>query len=190
MQTLVIMTGKVPVNDFTFHELFEIEDVLNGMCFNNIYVPEEVLMNIFCYVPSKKLLRMTTTCKRWCNIIKSSRLWMSKYKKHFPGAKAKNLPWYVYYCYFATDNFTNLIRNGNGEEEFRHWKQFKPDLDKFKIEDPPEGCDPLPSGIPEFHGYTSCFVASHSESYKAQVSIDYVYGIIVILYYSVFFRAD
>lgn len=157
------------VEEFAFHGIFE-EDSTNGFCFNNVYIPEEIILNIFSYVPSKDILQLTLVCKKWCNIIKSNSFWINKYNSYYHN-KAKNLPWYVYYSYFTTNNYTNLIRNGNGQQQFEHWKIVKNYGDKFKIEDPPVGADPLPANVPEFNGHTSCFVTSFYECNKYQVSL-------------------
>lgn len=156
----------VPVNKFEFMEPFE-EDSTNGLCFSNIYLPEEIVADILSYMPPKNLLKLTQVCKKWCNIIKSENFWMNIYNKRHP-TKAKKLPWYVFYCYFTTNNFENLLKNGNGQEQFKHWKIIKNFGDEFRIENPPCGSDPLPTGVPEFNGHTSCFSTSFYECNKIQ----------------------
>nr|XP_023022304.1 F-box only protein 6-like [Leptinotarsa decemlineata] len=154
------------IAEFEFHGSFEVE-TLNGLYLNDIYIPEELILNILSYVPAKDMLALTLVCKKWCNIIKSESLWMDIYNRTH-SRKAKNIPWYVYYCYFTTDNFSNLIKNGNGQEGFKHWKIIKNYGDEFKIENPPMGCDPLPSDVPEFYGQTGCFATSFHECFKIQ----------------------
>ncbi|KAJ8922010.1 hypothetical protein NQ315_008649 [Exocentrus adspersus] len=160
-------TNYTPVKEFQFMEPFE-EVSTNGLCLNNIYLPEEVVADILSYIPLDNVLNLTLVCKKWCNIIKSENFWRDVYnRKRYPH-KAKKLPWYVFYSYFTTNNFDNLIKNGNGEEQYKHWKILKNFGDEFKIEDPPAGANPLPAGVPEFHGHTSCFATSFYECSKIQ----------------------
>lgn len=158
----------VSVNEFKFMSPF-VDDSPNGLHFNNIYLPEEVICDILSYIPPQEILKLTLVCKKWCNIIKSQIFWMKIYNRHYP-KKAKKLPWYVYYCYFTTDNFLNLLKNGNGQDRYNHWKIIKNYGNKFKIENVPCGSDPLPSGVPEFNGCTSCFATSYQSCNKIQVS--------------------
>ncbi|KAG5900532.1 F-box only protein 6 [Gonioctena quinquepunctata] len=58
--------------------------------------------------------------------------------------------------------------NGNGQEKYKHWKILNNFGDQFRIENPPIGSDPLPLGVPEFNGYTSCFATSYYECTKVQ----------------------
>uniref|UniRef100_V5GSZ5 F-box only protein n=1 Tax=Anoplophora glabripennis TaxID=217634 RepID=V5GSZ5_ANOGL len=156
----------VPVNKFQFMSPFE-DDSTNGLYFNDIYLPEEIIANILSHVPPKDVLKLTRVCKKWCNIVKSENFWMHVYNRHH--SKAKKLPWYVYYCYFTTNNFENLLKNGNGQEQYKHWKIIKNFGDKFTIEDPPTGADPLPLGVPDFNGHTSCFATSFQDCNKIQI---------------------
>ncbi|KAG5900533.1 hypothetical protein JTB14_022840 [Gonioctena quinquepunctata] len=160
------MEDFIPVGEFEFHDLFE-EESTNGLCLDYVYIPEVLLTTILSYIPPKMLLHLSLVCKKWCNIIKSEHIWMHIYNWH-RSSKAKNLPWYVYYCYFTTDNFTNLVKNGNGQEGYKHWDILH-NGDQFRIEDPPSGSDPLPVGVPDFNGYTSCFATSYSRCTKVQI---------------------
>ncbi|KAJ8970261.1 hypothetical protein NQ317_018124 [Molorchus minor] len=158
---------NVPVEQFQFHEPFE-NDSINGLYFNNIYVPEEIVENILSHITPKDLLGLTLVCKKWCNIIKSENLWRHIYNKHFIN-KPKKLPWYVFYCFFVTNNFVNMLRNGNGQENFEHWTILRNYGDRFIIENPPSGCDELPQHIADFNGCTSCFATSFENCCKAQI---------------------
>lgn len=152
---------------FTFHPQFE-EDSTNGLCFKNIYLPEEIVMTILTHLPPKEILQATLVCKKWCNIIKSDIFWFELYSRIYR-SKPKKLPWYVYYAFFTTDYFNrNLIKNGNGEERFNHWNIVYNYGDEFKIENPPNGSDPLPEGVLEFNNHTSCFATSYYECNKFQ----------------------
>lgn len=159
----------IPVDNFKFHGVFEDESV-NGLCLNNHYLPEEIICNILSHISPAKLLAPTLVCKRWCNIIKSDHFWMYLYQKSY-SAKAKQLPWYVYYSFFTTKNFENLLKNTNGENKFEHWKIIKNFGDEFRIENPPEGVDALPSDVKDFNGQTSCFATSFYECNKEQVNM-------------------
>jgi hypothetical protein len=151
----------------TFHDVFPV-DSYNGLYLNNVYFPEEIVAIILSFVDPKDLLRTALVCKRWCNIIKSDPFWATVYNRHFY-KKPKKLPWYVYYCALTTNYFDqNLIKNGNGQEGFRHWKIIMNYGDEFRVEDPPSGSDELPSNVPEFYGKTSCFATSYYECNKLQ----------------------
>ncbi|XP_072388852.1 F-box only protein 44-like [Diabrotica undecimpunctata] len=109
----------VPVEEFKFHGPLEV-DTSNGLFLNDVYFPEEIIMKVLTFLPARLLLRLSLVCKKWCNIIKSTSLWMDVYNNQFPN-KAKRLPWYVYYLYFSTLNFKNLIKIGNAQHEFNQW---------------------------------------------------------------------
>lgn len=160
--------SSISVEDFKFHSAFE-SDSLNGLYLRNQYLPEEIIWNILSFVPPEKLLSLTLVCKKWCNIIKSDHFWMDLYNRFYTN-KAKQLPWYVYYSFFTTKNFKNLLKNTNGEEKFKHWKIIKNFGDEFRIENPPEGADKLPSNVQDFNGKTSCFATSFYECNKIQVT--------------------
>ncbi|CAH1981337.1 unnamed protein product [Acanthoscelides obtectus] len=159
-----------PVEKFDFMEPLGIaeDDETNGLCFNGTYLPEEILLNILSYIPPQNLLALTLVCKTWCNMIKSEPLWMEVHKKRNPSSPRKKLPWYIYYCYHTTDSFKNMLKNGNGQEKFKHWKIISDEGDQFQIENPPKGSDPLPKDVPDFNGKTSCFVTSFYECNKVQ----------------------
>lgn len=164
---IVDKSEYTPVNEFSFMDPFD-SHTTNGLLFDGIYIPQEVVSIILSFIPPSELLKLTLVCKMWCNLIKSDIVWMSIYERTHQ-VKAKNLPWYVYYCYFTTNNFKNLMRNGNGEKKFQYWYIVKNMGDGFKIEDPPAGSEPLPKGIEDFNGYTSCFSTSYYECIKYQV---------------------
>lgn len=156
-----------PVEYFRFHSAFE-DDEVNGLCLNNHYLPEEIIVIILSYLPPSKILNLSLVCKKWCNIIKSDHFWIHLYSRYYPN-KSKQLPWYVYYSFFTTKNFDNLIQNGNGEKGYKYWKIIKNLGDEFRIEDPPAGANQLPSDVKEFNNKTSCFATSFYECNKIQV---------------------
>lgn len=154
-------------DNFPFHSVF-VEDCGNGLCFDDHYLPEEIVLTILTYLPPKEILSATLVCKKWCNIIKSDAFWFELYSRKYK-AKPKKLPWYVYYAYLATDYFdNNLIKNGNGQDGFKHWNIVLNYGDEFRIEDSPVGSYPLPDDVPEFNGKTSCFATSYYECNKYQ----------------------
>lgn len=156
-----------PVERFEFHGEFEVISI-NGLHFESHYIPEELLINILCFVDPKELLQLSVVCKKWCNIIKSDHFWSCLCKRFYPH-KIKQLPWYIYYSYFTTNNYTNLLHNISGERRFDHWKINKNFGDKFIVESIPIGADPLPSDIKDFNGRTSCFATSFGTCRKIQV---------------------
>lgn len=144
-------------------------DSVNGLIFKGSYIPEEVMLNIFANLSPKDILNCSLVCKNWFNLAKSNALWQIIYNNREYPKKGKNLPWYVYYSYFTTENFKNLIKNGNGEEQFKYWEIVLNGGDKFIVEKEPVGSPPLPEDVPEFHGHTSCFATSFSDCLKYQV---------------------
>lgn len=153
-----------------FAESFTIDhNPTNGLEYNGIYIPEEIWIEIFSILTPSDILKCSLVCKNWHNIAKSNLLWQTIYNKLEHPKKAKPLPWYVFYCYFSTENFKNLIKNGNGEENFNYWTLASNGGDKFKVETEPCGAPALPAGIPEFHGHTSCFATSYVLCSKYQV---------------------
>ncbi|XP_066156177.1 F-box only protein 6-like [Euwallacea fornicatus] len=161
--------GTVPdEKNIQFLGQFDIQgDTLNGLVLNGSYIPQEILITIFTYLTPSDILQCSLVCKNWHNIGKSNALWHDIYNnKEYP-KKAKKLPWYVFYCFYATDNFKNLIKNGNGQEGFDHWYIAANEGDKFIVENVPCGSCPLPEE-PEFFGYTSCFASSYGKCAKYQ----------------------
>lgn len=152
--------------EFKFHSV-EFNESDNGLLFNGIYLPEELVLEILSYIEPKQLLELSLVCRKWCRIIKTWPLWAMKYQERYK-RKPERLPWYVFYHLFTSDSFNNLIKNGNGELGFEHWTILQNGGDKFIIEDPPQGADPLPAGVPEFNGKTSCFATSYYPCIKAQ----------------------
>lgn len=96
---------------FEFHGKLIQENPTNGLCFNGIFLPEEVVEVILSHVSVKHILHATLVCKTWCNIIKSSHFWSRIYKRQ-GGKTTRNLPWYIFYCHFATELLDrNLLKN-------------------------------------------------------------------------------
>ncbi|KAF5301486.1 hypothetical protein FQR65_LT08789 [Abscondita terminalis] len=150
------------------NQLLDTDESDNGLFLSNTYMPEEVLLHILSYVEAEKLLKYSLVCKKWNSIIKSYSLWSSIYKRKYH-RKPKKLPWYLYYCYLSSNYFdTNLLKNGNGEDGYNNWVIKEEGGDKFTIENPPIGSDPLNVDVPEFNNHTSCFATSFGNCYKIQ----------------------
>lgn len=173
MKKLICDKLYADVKEFQFHEPFSEDDfnINNGLVFNHIYLPTEVIIHILSFIDPKELINLSLVCKSWSNLIKSNLIWREIYTRRNLNRKAKNLPWFVYYNYFTTNNFRNLIKNGNGQLKYLHWEVVKNFGDEFKVESTPVGADPLPKGVPEFYGATSCFATSYYECNKIQVEL-------------------
>lgn len=149
--------------------LFPNDDLENGLHLSNVYLPEEVVIHILSFVPVEDILKLRLVCKKWYNLTKTHSLWSSIFERN--NRKAPRVfPWYV--CYKCLDNSIldkNLLRNNCGQEKFEHWIKLEDGGDRLKIEDPPIGCNPIPSNVPDFNGATSCFVTSYTTSAKVQM---------------------
>lgn len=150
-------------------EDFNAEDIEpgNGLRFNSIYIPEELLLHILSYVPTEQLVTYSLVCKEWNTCIKSPELWKIMFKRRFK-KQAKHVPWYVYYALFNTDLFEgNLLRNGHGQEKFKYWDIYRDGGDRFIVEPSPVNADSLETvGIQNLR---SCFATSFQMSKKLQV---------------------
>lgn len=152
---------------YEFHGPFR-EEGTNGLYFNSIYLPEEVVTVILSYINPNDMLRASLVCKRWCNIIKSTRFWVGIYERKHKRQPEK-LPWYVFYCYISQNLLDhNLLKNGNGQDGYTFWEILQNGGNGFKIEQTPCGADLLPQGVPEFDGHTSCFATSFERCIKRQ----------------------
>lgn len=164
-------SAEIDIRDllkYEFHGPLKDEDETNGLCFKNVYLPEEVVTLILSFISPEHILKTTLVCKKWCNIIKSTLFWTDIYKRKV-GKQPEKLPWYVFYCYFATDLLDrNLLKNGNGQKGFKHWEIIADGGSGFTVEKDPCGADPLPPNIPEFNGCTSCFATSYDNCIKRQ----------------------
>jgi len=54
------------------------EEGVNGLILCDKYLPNEMLMEIFCYADYKTLLSCQLVCKRWKMLIENSKVWRKK----------------------------------------------------------------------------------------------------------------
>ncbi|KAK9872628.1 hypothetical protein WA026_018761 [Henosepilachna vigintioctopunctata] len=148
----------------------EIEESDNGHYFNQIYLPEEVFILIFSFVPPSDILKLGLVCKKWYNIIKMHSLWNTIYFRKYKKIP-KHLPWYTFYALFRSPIYFegNLLKNNCGQEKFKYWKCIGNGGNKFRVENEPVGSDPYPIDCPDFVNATSCFVTSYGICTKNQV---------------------
>ncbi|KAF2904275.1 hypothetical protein ILUMI_01894 [Ignelater luminosus] len=149
------------------NQIEDVEETDNGLYLNDVYIPQEIILHILMFVDPKELLRCSLVCRNWNRFIKSYTLWSKLYRSKYHD-KPKQLPWYLFYCLLTTDYFNNLLKNGNGQEEFNHWRFLQNGGHRCIIENPPVGADPLPLDVPEFYNQTSCFATSFGTCYKVQ----------------------
>ncbi|KAF2900947.1 hypothetical protein ILUMI_05241 [Ignelater luminosus] len=146
-----------------------VEETDNGLCLNNVYIPEEIILHILAFVDPNELLKCSLVCRNWNKFIKSYTFWSTLYGRKYRDSKPKQLPWYLFYCLLSTNYFNNnLLKNGNGQEGFNHWNILFDGGNGFTIEDLPAGADPLPLDLPEFQNQTSCFATSYGTCRKSQ----------------------
>ncbi|GLV43988.1 hypothetical protein CBL_12716 [Carabus blaptoides fortunei] len=65
---------------------------MNGLVFNDIPVPEEIIMLILSYTDTKTLLSCKLVCKEWNTLICSTHFWRTKLE-HINKTTKKHLPW-------------------------------------------------------------------------------------------------
>lgn len=152
---------------YKFHQPFAVEDEINGLCFNGVYLPEEIVTLILSLISPDQILRASLVCKRWCNIIKSTTFWFRLYEET-QGKHPEKLPWYVFYGFFTNLLDHNLLKNGNGQERFNYWNIIENGGEQFIVEETPAGADPLPLDVPDFNGHKCCFATSYQRCVKRQ----------------------
>lgn len=153
-------------------ELFEVADD-NGYIFCKRYcIPEEILSIILSYVEPKNLVfDCRRVCKTWCNVI-DSQVWRLKFQRiNYIVPKVQELPWFACYWIFTKKTLNrNLIKNGCGEENFKHWNILSNGGDRWKIEKPPSGSENFPEDADEeVLKNNSCFVTSFTVCVKEQI---------------------
>nr|XP_018899609.1 PREDICTED: F-box only protein 6-like [Bemisia tabaci] len=150
-------------------------DENNGLILNNIFFPEEMLIQILFYVDHDTLVyKGRLVCKVWKRLIESSVLKskvdegryrslsnLSSETKH-----RLHLHWSIYYLICKFDLFgKNLIRNPSGKEKLKHWKITQNNGDKWAVESQPHGANPIPGENRDL----PCFVTSYHECLKEQL---------------------
>ncbi|KAK0169939.1 hypothetical protein PV328_010564 [Microctonus aethiopoides] len=142
----------------------------NGLVMCDKYIPEELIIEILCYVDYKSLLNCQLVCKRWQNLLQDY-VWRKKTEISIGHSlqSVKIMPWNVYYKICKRKPIgTNLLKNNSGQNNFSHWIVNQQGGDHWKVENPPEGVPPLPE-IPIFEGNNCCFVTSYSICSKKQI---------------------
>ncbi|XP_074074561.1 F-box only protein 6-like [Macrotis lagotis] len=130
-------------------------------------LPENVLLELFCLVPARDLLRhYRPVCSLWRDLIDLMSLWKRKCQREGLISENWDQPvadWKVFY--FLCSLQRNLIRNPCAEEGFKLWKIDKNKGHKWKVED-----------IPREHGtefpdpkVKKCFVTSYGTCLKSQL---------------------
>lgn len=139
----------------------------NGLLFNEIFIPEEVLLHIISFITPQDLLKCSFVCHKWNQLIKSHALWAVIYKRRY-NRRARKLPWYFYYSLLSENYFdTNLLKNGSGEEAFNYWT-ISSYGDGFTVEHLPLNAEPLPANVPELKDHSTCFVSAGGTCSKSQ----------------------
>lgn len=145
----------------------------------DIYLPEEVLINILSFVdPHSLVFSCRLVCKYWKEIVEGSDLWRTKlFREHKNALKINNItsrgqlvhPWYMYYALCKYNAFgKNLLKNTCGKDKLTQWTILENGGDKWKIEDVPVGCDPVPQELQQ-EGFQSCFATSFMWCVKRQI---------------------
>ncbi|KAG7201956.1 hypothetical protein KM043_004660 [Ampulex compressa] len=147
------------------------EESDNGFILGSVYIPKELLMEIFCYVDYKTLLSCQLVCKHW-KILIQSYIWRKRAEltlgQLLPAIK--DIPWSNYYMICKKKPFgRNLLKNHSGEYGIKqNWKILRQRGHKWIIENPPVGVPALPAEEPVFEGKQYCFVTSFDECTKMQ----------------------
>ncbi|XP_071626379.1 F-box only protein 44-like isoform X2 [Temnothorax longispinosus] len=166
------MMGQFSATPSSSRVMFDEEDN-NGLVLCDKYLPVEVLIEIFCHVDCKTLLRCQLVCKRWKMLM--NHVWHKKTEwtlgKPFPWND--KMPWTVYYLACTKKPYErNLVKNHSGDEEsFRHWDISYDGGDRWTVEEPPASMPELPQTEPLFKDRQTCFATSYEQCTKVQVII-------------------
>lgn len=143
------------------------EDAMNGLIFNGVMLPEEIITLILSYVDFKSVVACRLVCVKWDEFIRSKHFWSCRLSR-INKTTRNHLSWYVYYAVEAGTVFDlNLLENTHGQEKMKYWKVRRNGGDGWAIENPPQGALPLPE-IPEFKGQQGCFATSFQVCSKSQ----------------------
>ncbi|XP_024883728.1 F-box only protein 6-like, partial [Temnothorax curvispinosus] len=166
------MMGQFSATPSSSRVMFDEEDN-NGLVLCDKYLPVEVLIEIFCHVDCKTLLRCQLVCKRWKMLM--NHVWHKKTEwtlgKPFPWND--KMPWTVYYLACTKKPYErNLVKNHSGDEKsFRHWDISYNGGHRWTVEKPPAGMPELPQTEPLFKDRQTCFATSYEHCTKVQVII-------------------
>lgn len=153
----------------------------------DIYLPQEVMANILSFVdPHTLVFSCRLVCKRWKEIVEGSDMWRTKlFRENREALKINNVmsrgqlvhPWYMYYAFCKHNAFgKNLLKNTCGEDKLQHWTLLENGGDKWRVEDIPQGSDPLPQELQK-EGFHCCFATSYMWCVKVQTIDLYSLGL-------------
>ncbi|KAK4294939.1 hypothetical protein Pmani_032471 [Petrolisthes manimaculis] len=152
----------------------------NGYNWCGHLIPEDVIINIFTYVPAKDLIKSgVIVCKYWHHLLNCQHFWFLKLKTdgvRLSNARRQRLQSeederkiiYIIQglCSGKLPFNQNLILNPCGRDRFEHWRVGHGG-DRIVIECPPVGSDEIPreASVPTQH----CFVTSYYPGTRIQV---------------------
>lgn len=142
----------------------------NGLVLSGIYIPEELIAEILCYVDCQSLLNSQLVCRRW-KMLMESYVWRKKAEMAYGCLlhSIRDMPWHVYHTICTKKPFErNLLKNHSGEEGLKHWGILRQGGDHWRVENPPVGVPPLPADQPIFEGKQYCFATSYYNCSKQQ----------------------
>lgn len=144
------------------------EQSYNGMLFNDIPIPEELISRLFVYyVDPNSLLNCQLVCKQW-NMIITDYVWRQKaaISTHHHFVADDPYDWKEYYI-VHTKSDKNLVKNHSGAKNRNNWIIERNGGEGWVIERPPSGTPHLPEE-PDFEKGQHCFVTSYDTCEKRQ----------------------
>ncbi|XP_023241270.1 F-box only protein 6-like [Centruroides sculpturatus] len=131
-------------------------------------LPEEILITVFCFLPVKDLKNCCLVCRKWRDIVTSQTLWKEKCerdKRILPFIIFQELPHNYYLNIYLKNPYgRNLVKNPSGTAGLSYWKITHNDGEGWKVENPPQGSDPVPDTNIQY-----CFATSYGLSEKFQI---------------------
>ncbi|KAG8182280.1 hypothetical protein JTE90_029352 [Oedothorax gibbosus] len=146
-------------------------NLANSSSKNDLSELDDVLVHILSFMSVEDLIfNCRFVCKEWKEIIDGNGLWKIKCKREnrcIPSAILNPIPQHYYRKIYIFNPFgRNLVYNPCGKDQFDGWMlRSIDDGDGFKVEDPPQGSDPVPKEV----GSQSCFVTSYEWCIKCQL---------------------
>lgn len=110
------------------------------------YLPDDVLLEIFKRVEPVELIKnCLSVCWQWNKLIASRTLWLDIFKIKFHKPLLNTNVTINALQQICTSNALgrNLIKNGQAENKYKHWKITLNGGDKFRIEKEGDGCQKL-----------------------------------------------